>query len=524
MHNFQALSFLTSINAALAALLAPLADFDHFLALVGALFFLDLLAYLPMFEPFFGSSSKLDPSCEGRPMSSLSLQLLWLASALALMAGGRVLKLAASIFFYATFRHFYINSRWSSIRRGGGAPGFMSHWTAFFLVLLQLSTFLDGTGWLTHRMATMARLDFAVIMICAGVYKYMIGYLKNDGMEYGRVNPLWGYRWRRDRHIDPAGLYETFSNIMGSLVEITSGIMMLHRGTEVIGATMISLSFVFIGTMIRLGRLAWLMAVLPLIYCPNFETSLVSATPFSLPLPGPVIAALGALALAYMMTLPLVKFTQYYNLFANRNLPQPLQRWITSFANAVPIIIWRVFTPDVTNFYVRIYAIEGEREVPILCEDTYGLRDWQRPWRKLRFLHVTESIALTSVFTTLKYFPSNRELFDQKLLTYARTLGQGLKKLRFEYVSIQKLPIEQIALLPQGSVYGDHDGSSARRADGRSKVGNRFAFVHVGNFYVNLEKGRVYEEKLLPGFDFSAPSRFSPVRESAAPGSYVKKS
>ena len=185
---------------------------------------------------------------------------------------------------------------------------------------------------------------------------------------------------------------------------------------------------------------------------------------------------------------------QYYNLFANRSLPGPLQKWVSTYANKVPLIMWRVFTPDVTNFYLRIYEEEPER--PLLDEATLKITHWQNPLLKLRFWHVTESIASVSVFTTLKYFPSNRKLFDDKLMRYSlslqHALGRPLKRLRYEYISIHKMP-------------------------------DRFVFVHVGNFRGDFDTQQVSEEKLRPDFDFTAPSKFSPVRESASVGSFTPK-
>lgn len=509
------LHLLRTLNDWLAGWLAPVGDFDHFCALVGLLFLLDLLAYLPLFEVFFGLSedSGFQTRRRGR---TLGLGLGWLVAALALMSGQRVCMLAATLFFYCTYRFFYIDRRWSSIRRGGGAPGFMSHWTAFYLLLLQAAAFLDASGALPRWLGSMARIDLGVIMICAGVYKYMIGYLKNDGMEYGRVNPMWGYAWRRYRHRDPAGFHETVSNILGSVVEIGAGLCLLSSHLQVLGAVAISLSFLLVGLLIRLGRLAWLMTLLPALCLPNFGPTLMARVPFHLPTPTWLLAGLTGLSWAFLALLPLVKFTQYFNLFANRSLPQPLQSWLTRYANSVPIIIWRVFTPDVTNFYVRIFAIEGQQERAILTERDYTLHGWTNLWQKLRFWHVTESITLTSIFTTLKYFPSNRELFDQKLLRYADSLAEGRPtpvRFRFEYVSIQKLPPREIAMLPPELVYDDRPELGPNSA-------TRFAFLHVGNFYVNRDNRRVREQKLLQSFDFAAPSRFSPVRESAAPGSY----
>jgi len=472
-----------------------LGDFDFFCRLIGFLWLLDLAAYLPLFTVAFGKIEERgfqgeNPAVTGR------LGCAWLLSALALIFGGRFLKLWASLFFYGIYRHYYIDTRWSSIRRGFGAPGFMSHWTAFYLLMLQLSSFLDPSGALPGKVWWMMQIDFAVIMICAGTYKYMVGYLHHDGMEYGCVNPFWGYFWRFFLKAHPRGWYFRGMNVLASGVEVVAGVMMLFGSTRVVGAVAISLSFIFVGLLVRLGRLAWLMAALPLLYFPSFGPTLVAGTPFHVSAPTLLLDFLHLLIGLFLALLPLAKFTQYYNLFANRTLPGPLQKWVTTYANQVPIIMWRVFTPDVTNFFVRIYEEDPKtgQTRTLLDENTFRLKRWS--WLELRFLHVTESIASVSVFTTLKYFPSNRALFNDKLLRYSLSLQHALsrpvERLRYEYVLIHKFP-------------------------------DKFGFVHVGNFYVDLNTNSVTEEKLVSDFDFAAPSRFSPVRESASVGGFTPR-
>jgi hypothetical protein len=434
--------------------------------------------------------------CGDNPKLIHQLQLGWFFAALGLMVGGRFWKLCASLFFYAVYRHYYIDTRWTSIRRGFGAPGFMSHWTAFYMALLQITAFLDASGALPLQVWWVMQIDFAVIMICAGTYKYMVGYLHHDGMEYGCVNPFWGYFWRLFLKAHPRAWYFRVMNILASVVEMVAGVMMLFPSTRILGAVAISLSFFYVGLLVRLGRLAFLMCLIPLIYFPDFGPSLVQRTPFHVDTPALLLSAVEGLTWAFLCMLPVAKFTQYWNLFANRALPQPFQKWVTHYANQVPIIMWRVFTPDVTNFYIRIYeedpATGGSR--PLLDHDTFSLRGWT--WLKCRFLHVTESIASVSVFTTLKYFPSNRALFNEKLVKYSlslqHALGRPVERLRYEYVLIHKLP-------------------------------DRFFLWHVGNFRVDLDTQQVSEEKLVADFDFAAPSKFSPVRESALVGTFTPK-
>ena len=78
----------------------------------------------------------------------------------------------------------------------------------------------------------------------------------------------------------------------------------------------------------------------------------------------------------------------------------------------------------------------------------------------LRFSHVAESIAVTSVFSTLKYYATNQRLFDQRLLRYARTLPGGPDDvLVFEYMSLLKTPtrVEPV-------VVADSFGAAERKA------------------------------------------------------------
>ena len=481
---------------ALWEFLVYLGRFEVFCAAAGLLFMLDLLAALPLFHVGFAKTEEHGYRPERRGYQ-LALGALWLLASLCLGFGSPLLRLGGTAFLFVVFRHYYIQRRWCSIRRGFGAPGFMAHWTVLYLLIWQLSLMLDASGQLASKAVLVARIDFAVIMLCAGTYKYLIGYAHNEGWEYGRVNPMWGNFWRRYRESNPGGAFVLFTNAMAFGMEILAGVLMLTEEFKVIGSLIISFSFLYIGFNIRLGRLAFLMTLLPVIYYPNFVPTMLAQSPAPLSCPNWLLDLLSTLMTGYILVLPLVKVSQYSNLFANQSLPEPLQSWITRYANWVPITIWRVFTPDLTNFFIRIYATDAQgEEQAVLTEETYGLSGWSQPRLKLRFLHVSESIAITSVFTTLKYFASNRALFDGKLLTYARSLQHDMSKpaphFRFEYVALIK----------------------AKR---------HFVFETVGNFLVDLPEGTVREEKTVASFDFSAPAKYSPVRESVAPGSYLPK-
>src|SRR5262249_34924858 len=148
-------------------------------------------------------------------------------------------------------------------------------------------------------------------------------------------------------------------------------------------------------------------------------------------------------------------------------------------------IIWRVFTADVTNFFVRIWeeppAGGPRREITVYT----GIAGFAR------FRQVAECIALTSIFTTLKYYPSNRALFEKRLVRYGRTVRVSAgARLVFEWVLVGK---EQ----------------------------DRFVHVPTAEFAVELDAGVVHETVLSRIVSVRAAHVGSPVHEGSHPGSYA---
>lgn len=442
--------------------------------LAGGLFLVDLLCYLPWAGVCLGAGY-WGP---GHARAVRWVAPIWAAASLGLILG--VYPLFAALALWVLFRHYYIANRWKNPFRGGGAPGFMSHWVALYLVLFELARVLDATGGLVSSVRLVANVDLGVILLCSGTYKALSGYLHGEGMEYGLANPFWGYwfRWFQARR--PSHLALRLQDVWAPVAQIATGVCLLLGASEAVlpqlrpvGALLCVLSFAYLLPTVRLGRLAVLMMVPPLWFLPELGVALPEPLARAVPAiatPAWVLEALSAAAIAFLAVLPVIKGMQYLNLFGKRELPRPFQQALTWFANRVPIIMWRVFTPDVTNFFVRIHRIDrasGER-TPLVHEDTtYAYRDLRRWRRSLRFLHVTESIALTTVFTTLKYFRSQRELFEARLRAYAATLGEDGALLEFEYVAILK---------------GER----------------RFEYVPVTRFTVDLATGELAETRLIP--------------------------
>jgi hypothetical protein len=423
---------------------------------------------------------------------------LWVASCVSLFLG--FYPLVGGLVLFAIFRRIYVKGRWKTLFRGGGAPGFMSHYSILFITLFQLARWLDPGLRIEGAVWTMFRVDFGVVLACSGTYKSLSGYLKGEGMEYGLANPIWGYEWRIFKRLNPRNIFLRAQDRMAALSQILMGSLLalspLYPPLGWLGAIMCIGTFFYLMLTVRLGRLAPLMMIVALPYLPNVGVSLGAGLGMArelppLALPTAIVWSFVLLCWIYVGLLPFVKVMQYTNLFLSRKFPASLQTFLTRYANWVPIIMWRVFTPDVTNFFIRIRQVDPLTGTTTSIADEasgYSYRGLGGLRWKCRFLHVTESIAVTTVFTTLKYFQSQRELFEGKLVGYAGTLGEGI--FEFEYVAILK-------------------GETS------------FEFLPVARFRVDTQSGCISEEKLVPDFDYSAPAAYSHIKETIGYGTYV---
>jgi hypothetical protein len=345
-----------------------------------------------------------------------------------------------------------------------------------------------------------AQVDFAFIMLSSGVYKLTAGYASNHGMEGGMVNPQWGYWWWLYQRLSPRhGVFRLLNHMAWSL-EVLAGVLMLLPPTRFIGGLLMLGSFVFIATQIRLALLCEMVIVCcVLFFHPGsygdqlitliVPASLATAIP-AVAMPTALNTLLGALLCAYLILLPLAHTGLFYNFYGRKSLPNFIQRALEGYTNFFGIIIWRVFSADHTNFFVRIYQ---RPRVPPSDNQPFrtfvsriGLRDGS-----LRYNHVAESIVVTTLFTTLKYYPSNNELFRERLLRYARTVEHPAESvLDFDYVTIRK----------------SNDG---------------FEFVTVAIYAVDVGAGTITERVVEEDFSVRATLSGSPVHEGTRPGSYV---
>ncbi len=416
------------------------------------------------------------------------VMVTWFACA-ALLVWGRATVWAALVSLVLCW-YFFVWMRWKGVARGMGAPGFMTYWLAAAVFLLEYA--LCHGPELRSLVLLVLQVDFALIMISAGFYKFTAGYPQNHGVELGLANPQWGYWWRWYSKLSPDHWWFRMLNHLAWATEVTAGVLMLLPPTRALGAALIIASFLFIATQIRLGLLCEMVMVASVLYFHPGSWGDLWLTPVAAatmgegfpPAAWPKINALLAVMLwSYLVLLPLAYGGLFYNFYVRSRLPEVLQWALDFYTSFFGIIIWRVFSVDIVNFFILIYhqpRTGGDRTLV----SRYGLPG------SLRYSHVCESVTITNIFTTLKYHPSNPDLFRSRLLRYARTVPCPADAvLVFEYISIRKAP-------------------------------HRFEFVPVAEYIVNVAAGTV-EEHLVSDPSALRAHPLSPVHESARPGSYA---
>ncbi|MEO7134077.1 MAG: hypothetical protein ABI024_07630 [Vicinamibacterales bacterium] len=423
------------------------------------------------------------------PVVLPALLIVWIGACIALMVG-RYPTTAAALNLLCCY-YFFIAMRWRGVLRGLGAPGFIATWIAAAVLLIELTRrhIPDLQGLALFAL----QIDFGLIFLAAGVYKLLAGYRSGDGMELGMVNPQWGYWGPQWARVPPTHPVFRFFNEMAWGTEVAAGVLMLVPQTRFLGAAMILLSFIFIATQIRLGFLCEMVMVCCLVFFHSGSAGDAIVSVLLPPSPPPAVSllspwigrVLATLLWAYVILLPFARFGQSYNLFAKKALPEPLQVLLDFYTNVFGLILWRVFSADHTNFVIRIYSVDaaGRRSL---------LSNWEQHRRFFaRFNQVGEAIVVTTLFTALKYYPSNNQLFVDRLLRYARTLpNRDGGRFVFEHVTV-------------------------------AKAATRFKLRPAAEFTVDVAAKTVDEVTLDPSRSVRAAVAGSPLHEGARPGSYV---
>jgi hypothetical protein len=426
------------------------------------------------------------------PAVSIALLAAWTVSAACLAFG--VFTIWAAALNAILCRHYFIGLRWKSLARGCGAPGFIANWLAVAVFLLELTAFAGILPELRLSAVRMLRVDFALIFLSAGFYKYFGGYKSGSGMEYGMANPMWGYWSAYFSKIAPGSLLFKVLNFFAWFFEIVAAVLMLIPALMGWGGLLFSAMFVFILTQIRLGFLCHMAILIGCVYSTQGDVlsgwcvSLDAAQVLPVPGAGIQIPVLFQKALAWALTthtflIPICFAGLWYNHLGRRRLPGFLQTWLDRYTNWFGVIIWRVFSSDLTRFRVTIFA--GAKRETLSRVSRFGE---SAEFAGGRYQQVYEAITAVCLFTTLNYYPDRKDLFHTKLLRYAKTLESEAGFVRFDIDVI-------------------------------NKASDRFVQEHAASYTVDLASGSVIENERIAGW-------FHPVGQTLVhagqrPGSYA---
>ena len=152
------------------------------------------------------------------------------------------------------------------------------------------------------------------------------------------------------------------------LTEIAGGILMLTPGLQPWGGLLISFIFLVICTHIRLGFLTEKVMLWALLFAPAGG----SIDRFLQRLPAPAgdaaalgdlpawaVQCIGAALWGYLALLVPAFIGMWINFLGRKRFPAPLQFLLDRYTNLFGMIIWRVFTADVINFFARIHFVDA---------------------------------------------------------------------------------------------------------------------------------------------------------------------
>ncbi len=398
----------------------------------GFLLTLTLISLLPNAQYFFTSEKwkgYIQTSAPGNWLHHKRLipflMVVWFACSLCLLLN--TYSMFAAILNLILCYHFFIQLRWKSLLRGMGAPGFLCWWLGVAVTLLELTFHFSPR--LRPLVTLVLQVDFACIMLAAGVSKFTDGYRTHNGMEWGMANPMWGYWPNFFQKMRPAHPLFSIFNFLAWSIEIVAALLMLYPPTRLIGGILIAVSFLFLIPQIRLGWLAEMMVLACFIFIPKdsqierwfSQLDFAPSFPLSPGWPHSFDSILGALLLGYLILRPLLQIGLWVNYYGKYQFPHPIQSTLEFFSNLFGVILWRVFTAMLIDFYVIVLFESRE------SKEQRTISQWGRwaQWNErapFRFHSVAEAITVCTIFTTLRYFSSQSDLFEKRLVRYAQSL------------------------------------------------------------------------------------------------------
>ncbi len=375
------------------------------------------------------------------PIGSKIVTLSWIFSLISLIFGFYPIICAGYSFLLCHI--YFIRLRWTSLHRGFGATGFLMNWLGMAVWLMEVVS-LSGISYSTQQLSMcFLRVDFALIILSSGVCKLLSGYFQGEGIEYALVNPMWSSLSNVYMRLNPKNKLLTFLNHNTWFWEVIAGALMLHPKTMAVGSVIIVLSFLFVATHFRLNFLPGFIFVCCCFYFSNsisfpnnaHSLNLTNLTNVTFDLPFMFDRLTYIFILFCFIAMLLTHVCIWINFLNKNTFESRIVKIFNVYANYVGIVIWRVFTADISNFIVQVYVITEGGDKKLISN--YG-----RTPNILggRYSNTIESVTLACIFNTLKYQPSDIEVFYMKMRMYANSIPYSIgAKIIFEVEKIRKI-------------------------------------------------------------------------------------
>ena len=158
--------------------------------------------------------------------------------------------------------------------------------------------------------------------------------------------------------------------------------MLLLPNFQFIGVFLLCIGFIILTFIVRLGT-AILLSSLIILYLdginPSYQLMLFDEFIGQL---NPIVFGIGFL---YLSILIIGQLLVWFNYYMNIFLWRPLQKIVNCINSHLPILVWRVFTPDVVNLYCLVFEVDKIGAKRLLNKKNFTTDYGHNLFHKLRF-------------------------------------------------------------------------------------------------------------------------------------------
>lgn len=289
-----------------------------------------------------------------------------------------------------------------------GAVGHLCFIISAYIFFFDAAFLIDPTHQLTRFLHTILAIEIGTIMMSAGLFKWVLGYFKGNGLEYALVNPSWGKLFFFFNKLRPSSWFIKIHNHAAFALEILSGALFFFPQTRIYGSYLLIAIFTYVFLTVRANILPFLMMALSLLYIPTI--------PFHFPIlhdpiqpyavSSPFILVIKAMFIVYLIIYILFTLFRLYQLKMNVCVPAPLVKPLHFLRAARPFFEWSVFTVQVTDYFITVSkASKTTQEITDNLYDGFSKHYqefFEDPALFLRFSHHHESSFSGAIFLDVR--------------------------------------------------------------------------------------------------------------------------